>query len=146
MPWSLIGLASAHAAPPPPPPVPVPAQLIVPGSQSAPQGALQYGAPGYANGPAPATRDARGVGVATNSDLGGVEAQMPNAQPGTGPRSAMLTGPSGGVVGGDLTNLDPGAISPLEPAPTPTQTAVPTVGVGGSQPTGLTDGPSGPMQ
>jgi hypothetical protein len=122
-------VAGAPAASADPPPLP-PTQPIVPGSQSAPYGPDQFGAPGWPLAPAPAQFDARGVGVGTNADLGGPSAQMPNALPGTGPRSAFNVGPSAGVTTGSLSGLDPGATPASGPVPAVAPTPVPTVGLG----------------
>ena len=126
---AVVGLAGAPAASADPPPLP-PTQPIVPGSQSAPYGPDQFGAPGWPLAPAPAQFDARGVGVGTNADLGGPSAQMPNALPGTGPRSAFNVGPSAGVTTGSVWGLDPGATPASGPVPAVAPTPVPTVGLG----------------
>lgn len=127
-----------------PAPLP-PAQPTVPGLQGAPFGPQQLGSPGFPNGPSPRQADARGVGVGTNAELGGPLDQMPGARPGLAPRSALGTGPSGGVSSGVLPDLDAGGRA----ASAPTQTdkpPTPTFGIGGNSPWGLVSQLSGPTQ
>jgi hypothetical protein len=140
----LTVLSGAPAASADPPPLP-PTQPFVPGTESAPYGPDQFGAPGWPLPPPPAQFDARGVGVGTDADLGGPSAQMPNAQPGTGPRSAFNVGPSAGVTIGSLSSLDPGATLPSAPPPAAAPIPVPTVGVENNAPIGLQPGPSSPI-
>lgn len=138
---AVAGAPAASADPPPLPPFPP----VVPGTQSAPYGPDQFGAPGWPIPPPPAQFDARGVGVGTNADLGAAPAQMPNARPGTGPRSAWNVGPAAGVTAGSMSSLDPGATLPSAPPPAVAPIPVPTVGVAGNAPIGMQPDPSSPI-
>src|ERR1700722_5656671 len=53
---------------------------------------------------------------------------MPNARPGTGPRSAWNVGPAAGVTPGSMSSLDPGATLPSAPPPAVAPIPVPPVG------------------
>jgi hypothetical protein len=140
----LAVVTEAPAASADPPPLP-PTQPLLPGTESAPYGPDQFGAPGYPLPPPPAQFDARGVGVGTNADLGGPSAQMPNARPGTGPRTAWNVGPAAGVTAGSLSGLDPGATLSSAPAPAVAPIPVPTVGVANNAPIGMQPDPSSPI-
>jgi hypothetical protein len=141
---AVVGLAGAPVASADPPPLP-PTQPFVPGTESAPYGPEQFGAPGWPIPPPPAQFDARGVGVGTNADLGASPGQMPNALPGTGPRTAFNVGPTSGVIGGSLSGLDPGATVTSAPPPTAGPIPVPTVGVENNAPIGLRPDQPGPL-
>jgi hypothetical protein len=137
----VVGAPAASADPPPLPPT----QPLIPGTESAPYGPAQFGAPGFPLPPPPAQFDARGVGVGTNADLGGPSAQMPNARPGTGPRTAWNVGPAAGVTAGSLSGLDPGATLPPAPAPAAAPIPLPTVGLENNAPIGMLPYPSNPV-
>jgi hypothetical protein len=141
---AVVGLAGAPVASADPPPLP-PTQPFVPGTESAPYGPEQFGAPGWPIPPPPAQFDARGVGVGTNADLGASPGQMPNALPGTGPRTAFNVGRTSGVIGGSLSGLDPGATVTSAPPPTAGPIPVPTVGVENNAPIGLRPDQPGPL-
>lgn len=104
---------------------------------------MQLGPPGFPNGPSPTQVDARGVGVGSGAELDAPVGQMPGARPGAGKRSAIGTGPSGGVSSGVLADVDSGVRSVPEPAET-VQPIAPSVGISGNPPWGMAPQVSGP--